>query len=140
MLGLYDALEEASEVLLQAIALYLGEPEDTLTALSAHGNSVLRALRYPALGSVPVAPGSIRAAAHEDINLITLLITASASGLELLDRNGEWLPVNNLPGEIVADSGDMLQRITNTSSRDDPPRRQPHGRHRRADVHALLRT
>lgn len=114
MLGLYDALEEASEVLLQAIALYLGEPEDTLTALSAHGNSVLRALRYPALGSVPVAPGSIRAAAHEDINLITLLITASASGLELLDRNGEWLPVNNLPGEIVADSGDMLQRITNT--------------------------
>lgn len=113
MLALYDALEEASEVLLQAIALFLGEAEDTLTKLSTHGNSVLRALRYPALGSVPVAPGSIRAAAHEDINLITLLITASSSGLELLDRDGNWLPVNNLPGEIVADSGDMLQRITN---------------------------
>lgn len=113
MLDLYRALEEAAQVLLRAIALFLGEPEDTLTALADNGNSVLRALRYPPLGDVAASPGSVRAAAHEDINLITLLITASASGLELLDRTGNWLPVNNLPGEIVADSGDMIQRITN---------------------------
>jgi isopenicillin N synthase-like dioxygenase len=55
----------------------------------------------------------VRAAAHEDINLITLLCEATAGGLELLTRSGEWVPVRTGPGEIVVDSGDMLQNLTN---------------------------
>ena len=113
MLELYGALEQASEVLLRAIALYLGEPEDTLLKLAHNGNSVLRALHYPALDGVEVPEGAVRAAAHEDINLITLLVTSTASGLELLTRDDRWLAVNAEPGEIVADSGDMLSRVTN---------------------------
>ena len=112
MLELYGALEQASEVMLRAIALYLGEAEDTLLALTHNGNSVLRSLRYPPLVGVDAPAGAVRAAAHEDINIITLLVTSTASGLELLTRDGRWLAVNAEPGEIVADSGDMLSRVT----------------------------
>ena len=113
MLALYARLEDVSEVLLTAIARYLGEPDDAFTRLASNGNTVLRALRYPPLAGVDVPAGAVRAAAHEDINIITLLITASANGLQLLTRDGRWLAVNADPGEIVADSGDMLQRVTN---------------------------
>ena len=113
MLRLYDALERVSEVMLRAIATYLGEEEEIFTRLTDDGNTVLRALRYPALQGLELVPGSVRAAAHEDINFITLLITSTASGLELLDHDGNWLAVNAQPGEIVVDSGDMLQRVTN---------------------------
>jgi isopenicillin N synthase-like dioxygenase len=76
------------------------------------GNSVLRAIHYPPVGEAPPA-GSIRAAAHGDINLITILMGATASGLQLLDRDGKWLDVNSKEGQLVVDAGDMLSRITN---------------------------
>jgi isopenicillin N synthase-like dioxygenase len=113
MLGLYGALERCAETLLQAIALYLGLPADQFTSLTEHGNTILRALHYPALDGVPRVPGAVRAAAHEDINFITLLVTSTASGLQILRRDGTWLPVDAEDGEIVADAGDMLARITN---------------------------
>lgn len=113
MLALYDELERVSIVLLKSLALYLGEPEDTFIEVTTNGNTVMRALRYPPLEGIDVQPGSVRAAAHEDINFITLLITSTASGLELLTRDGDWMAVNAAPGEIVADSGDMLHRVTN---------------------------
>ncbi len=113
MLALYGALEQASVVVLEALALYLGQPIDCFTGLTAQGNTVLRALRYPPLEGRELPAGAVRAAAHEDINIITLLITSTSNGLELLTRDGQWLAVNALPGEIVADSGDMLQRVTN---------------------------
>ena len=113
MLALYDELETCSQVLLRALAIYLGEPEGSLVEMTRDGNTILRALHYPALDDHTFIPGAVRAAAHEDINFITLLITSTASGLQLLTRDGKWLDVNAEPGEIVADSGDMLSRITN---------------------------
>jgi len=80
-------------------------------ARSRVGNSILRVIHYP-----PVEPESapaVRAAAHEDINLITLLCEATDSGLEILTRDGEWMPVETGPGQIVVDAGDMLSRFTN---------------------------
>lgn len=113
MSGLYAALERCAETLLEAIALYLDEPADTFTRLTRDGNSILRALHYPPLSRAAAVPGAVRAAAHEDINFITLLITSTRSGLELLTREGEWLPIDAAPGELVVDSGDMLQRVSN---------------------------
>lgn len=113
MLNLYASLEECSNVLLSAIALYLDQPEDAFTKITDNGNSILRSLYYPALTDREVIPGSIRAAAHEDINFITLLIASTSSGLQLQRRDGSWLDVDAEPGEIVADSGDMLSRVTN---------------------------
>lgn len=80
--------------------------------MTLDGNSILRLLHYPPLPA-DRDPRSIRAAAHEDINLITLLVSASASGLELMDRDGTWLPIESKPNAIIVDSGDMLARITN---------------------------
>ena len=113
MMNLYTSLEETSDILLKGLALYLDQPEDAFTELTDNGNTILRSLYYPALEGVKVIPGAIRAAAHEDINFITLLITSSASGLQLLTREGKWLDVDAEPGEIVADVGDMLSRVTN---------------------------
>ncbi len=113
MLELYNALETVAMEMLEVIARYLGEAPDSLSALARDGNSILRALHYPPLHNVPVVEGAVRAAAHEDINLITLLVTSSHSGLEILRRDGTWMAVNAEPGEILMDSGDMLGRITN---------------------------
>jgi isopenicillin N synthase-like dioxygenase len=113
MLDLYNALEEVAMQMLEVIARYLGESPASLTSLARDGNSILRALHYPPLHNVPVVEGAVRAAAHEDINLITLLVTSSHSGLEILRRDGRWMAVNAEPGEILMDSGDMLGRITN---------------------------
>ena len=109
---LYETLDHCASDLLKAAALYL-KLEDSLFSSMAHeGNSILRVIHYP-----PIAddrnPSSIRAAAHEDINLITLLCEATSSGLELLQRDGTWRPIHALKGQIVADAGDMLQNITN---------------------------
>ena len=109
-LALYDALEAAGARLLRAIARYLGLTPDFFDAKIENGNSVLRLLHYPPMG----ADGpSIRAGAHEDINTITLLLGAEEAGLELLDRDGNWLPVQPKPGELAINVGDMLQRLTN---------------------------
>lgn len=112
-LALYSQLEVVSNILLTGLALYLGEPADAFTRLTDDGNTILRMIHYPALDDHTFIPGAVRAAAHEDINFITLLITSTASGLQILTRDNEWLDVNAEPGEIVADSGDMLSRITN---------------------------
>ncbi|MEC7985628.1 MAG: 2-oxoglutarate and iron-dependent oxygenase domain-containing protein [Myxococcota bacterium] len=113
MLDLYGALEKCSNILLRGLALYMEQEEDRFTSITDDGNSILRILHYPSLEGQRVIPGAVRAAAHEDINIITLLITSTSSGLQLLNRKGQWIDINVEPGEIVADSGDMLSRVTN---------------------------
>lgn len=112
MSELFAQLGKCSESLLQACALYIGEDKNLISNMSKDGNTILRLIHYP-----PVAPDanpkSIRAAAHEDINLITLLIDATSSGLELLKRDGTWMPVVTPPGCIIVDAGDMLQNLSN---------------------------
>jgi isopenicillin N synthase-like dioxygenase len=85
---------------------------NTFSSMAQDGNSILRLIHYPPLRERFI-PGGVRAAEHEDINLITLLCEGTASGLELLTRDGEWIPVDTLRGQIVVDSGDMLSRVTN---------------------------
>jgi isopenicillin N synthase-like dioxygenase len=111
-LALYRALDEAAAVMLQAIAEYFGIERNTFSDMAQDGTSVLRVIHYPPLKEKFV-PGAVRAAEHEDINLITLLCEGTASGLEILTRDGEWIPVDTLRGQIVVDSGDILSRITN---------------------------
>ncbi|MBI1393474.1 MAG: isopenicillin N synthase family oxygenase [Alphaproteobacteria bacterium] len=111
-LELYSALEEAGLVMLDALAPSLGVDPAYFRDMAGEGNSILRLLHYP---PVPdgADPDAIRAAAHEDINLITILVAANGGGLQLLDRNGEWLPVETDPDNLIVDAGDMLARITN---------------------------
>jgi len=113
---LYAAFEETGLRVLQAIALHLGLPQDFFAATVKDGNSVMRLLHYPPLG--PDAPeGAIRAAAHGDINTITLLLGAEEAGLELLTRAGEWHPVKAEEGSLVINVGDMLERLTASTLR-----------------------
>ncbi|WP_026995328.1 isopenicillin N synthase family dioxygenase [Flectobacillus major] len=110
----YKTLENAGKKLLQAIALYLELPEDFFEEKVKHGNSILRAIHYfPIPNPEEVPDGAVRAAAHGDINLITLLMGASAEGLEVLRRDGEWIPITSLPEYVVVNVGDMLDRLTN---------------------------
>ncbi len=109
-LWLYGALEDLGDKLLRAIARYLGLADGFFAPTTQDGNSVLRLLHYP---PAPFDGPNVRAAAHEDINTITLLLGAEEAGLELLDRTGAWLPVNPSPGSVVCNIGDMLQRLTN---------------------------
>jgi len=113
MLAMYGALEACAGELLGALTVFLDLPEGALTGLTRDGNSVLRALHYPPMDDHTFVPGAVRAAAHEDINLITLLVSSTASGLQLQRRDGSWLDINAQPGELVVDSGDILSRITN---------------------------
>ena len=96
---------------LKAIARYLKIEESYLVDAVHEGNSVLRALHYPP--QTEPTGEHIRAGAHEDINAITLLLGAEEAGLELLTRDGRWIPVSPKPGELVINIGDMLQRLTN---------------------------
>lgn len=109
-LALFAAFDAAGGRLLAAIARYLGLPDDYFDGKVADGNSVLRYLHYPPVGAD--APG-IRSGAHEDINVITLLLGAEEAGLEIQLADGHWLPVSPRPGELVVNVGDMLQRLTN---------------------------
>ena len=111
----YRAFEKSGTALLQAIALYLGLEEHYFDKYIHNGNSILRAIHYPPITSEPKS--AIRAEQHEDINLITLLVGASADGLEILTKQGEWVPVTSLPEQIVVNVGDMLQRFTNNKLR-----------------------
>lgn len=110
-LALYDALDRCGARLLAALERGYALAPGTLSDMVRDGNSVLRALRYPPLPP-SIEPGALRAAPHEDINLITLLCEASDAGLEILGRDGRWLPVEAPPGRIVVDAGDMLCRVT----------------------------
>lgn len=107
----YRAFEKSGKALLQAIALYLNLPEHYFDDNVDEGNSIVRAIHYPPITREPKS--AIRAEQHEDINLITLLVGASAGGLEILNRNNEWVGVTSLPDQIVVNVGDMLQRHTN---------------------------
>jgi isopenicillin N synthase-like dioxygenase len=109
---LYAQLETCALDLLRACALYLGEPESLIADMATHGDTILRVIHYPPIPA-DAHPASLRSAPHEDINLITLLCEATAAGLELLQRDGTWLPIPALPGQIIVDSGDMLQWLTN---------------------------
>jgi isopenicillin N synthase-like dioxygenase len=108
--GLYRALDALGLELLQSIALFLGLPPDFFREPVREGNSVLRLLHYP---PTPPRAEGVRAEAHEDINVITLLLGAEEAGLQLLTREGQWLDVNPPEGALVVNIGDMLQRLTN---------------------------
>lgn len=122
----YRSFEESGKKLLQAIALYLGLDEFYFDNWVRNGNSILRAIHYPPITNEPKS--AIRAEQHEDINLITLLVGASADGLQILTKQNEWVGVTSLPEQIVVNVGDMLQRLTNNKLRStthrvvNPPR------------------
>lgn len=110
----YKKLEYAGTHILKAIAVYLNLEENYFDAKIRNGNSILRAIHYfPITNPDALEPDAVRAGAHEDINLITLLIGASADGLEVLTRDGTWYPVKAQADDIVVNVGDMLQRLTN---------------------------
>ena len=108
--GLYEGLDELGVRILRAIARYLKIGDRFFDEPVRLGNSILRLLHYP---PVPKDGPHIRAGAHEDINVITLLLGAEEAGLEVKDRDGQWLAVNPPPGALVCNIGDMLQRLTN---------------------------
>ncbi|MDX2049224.1 MAG: 2-oxoglutarate and iron-dependent oxygenase domain-containing protein [Chitinophagaceae bacterium] len=122
----YRAFEKSGKALLRAIALYLNLDENYFDQHIHNGNSILRAIHYPPITNEPKS--AIRAEQHEDINLITLLVGASAEGLQILTKQNEWVPVTALQGQIVVNVGDMLQRLTNNKLRStthrvvNPPR------------------
>lgn len=124
----YRKLEDAGKQMLRAIALYLGLDEFYFDNKIHNGNSILRPIHYGPITSEP--KNAVRAGAHEDINLITLLMGASADGLEILNKKGEWVAVTALPEQIVVNVGDMLQRLTNNRLKStthrvvNPPREQ----------------
>jgi isopenicillin N synthase-like dioxygenase len=126
----YRAFEKSGRALLQAIALYLGLQENYFDSQIHNGNSILRAIHYPPITQEPKS--AIRAEQHEDINLITLLVGASADGLQILTKQNEWVGVTSLPEQIVVNVGDMLQRLTNNKLKStthrvvNPPREKWH--------------
>ncbi len=124
--GLYQAFDALGARLLSAIARAARLPADFFDDKVNLGNSVLRVIHYPPLPPEPTP--SVRAGAHEDINVITLLLGAEEPGLEVLSRKGEWLPIDPPPNALVCNVGDMLQRLTNMHLRStthrvvNPPR------------------
>lgn len=113
-LEVYRRLEKTGVYMLRAIALYLGLPENYFDAKVRHGNSILRPIHYFPIENPEAVPAdAVRAAEHGDINLITLLMGASADGLQVLRRDGKWIPITALPEQLVVNVGDMLERHTN---------------------------
>ncbi|HNT48964.1 MAG TPA: 2-oxoglutarate and iron-dependent oxygenase domain-containing protein [Cyclobacteriaceae bacterium] len=113
-LDVYKRLEKTGVQMLKAIALYLNLPEDYFDNKVHHGNSILRPIHYfPIEDPDSVPEDAVRAAEHGDINLITLLMGASADGLQVLRRDGKWIPITALPEQLVVNVGDMLERLTN---------------------------
>ncbi len=109
--ALYDAFDRTGNTILSRIAVHLGLDANWFDPAVAEGNSVMRLLHYPPVPSAE--SGAIRAGAHEDINLITLLLGAEEAGLELLTKEGKWVGVFPPQGALVINIGDMLQRLTN---------------------------
>ena len=124
----YRAIEKTGKEMLRSIALYLGLDENYFDAKIHNGNSILRPIHYGPIQGEP--KNAVRAAEHEDINLITLLMGASAEGLEVQKKSGEWVAVTALPEQLVVNVGDMLQRLTNNKLKStthrvvNPPREQ----------------
>jgi isopenicillin N synthase-like dioxygenase len=109
--GLYEALDQLGARVLQALALHLGLSQHWFDDKIDCGNSILRPIHYPPILQDEIP--NVRAGAHEDINFITLLVGASAAGLEVRSRKGEWVPFTAAEDTIVVNIGDMLQRLTN---------------------------
>lgn len=124
----YKMLEKTAIYVLRALALYIGVDEFYFDKYVVNGNSILRPIYYPPIKGEP--KGAVRAAAHGDINLITLLMGASAAGLEVQNKQGEWIGVTALPEQLVINVGDMLERLTNNKLRStihrvvNPPREE----------------
>lgn len=112
MRDVFSELERCAMLILEACSLYIEEDIHLIRNMATEGNSILRLIHYPPIPET-AHPASVRAAAHEDINLITLLIDATTSGLEIKDRQGQWIPVVTPKGCIIVDSGDMLQNLSN---------------------------
>ena len=110
--NLYKNLDISAKIILEALGQALEVSPDFFKNIIDDGNSILRPIHYPALGTKP-AEGTFRAASHEDINIITILMGATDGGLELLDKDGTWLPVVTKPGQLIVDSGDMMKVLTN---------------------------
>lgn len=113
-LKLFESMDNCASKLLEAFSIYLGQDSDYLPSMSKDGSSIIRVIHYPVCEGFD-EPGVMRAAQHEDINLMTLLPESTASGLELLTREGEWLPIHAIEGQMIVDTGDMMRRITNTT-------------------------
>ena len=111
-LTLYNHLDKTGNIMLEALTAQLKLPKNYFQDMTRDGDSILRLLHYPPLEE-GCDPNCLRAAPHEDINLITLLVAAEESGLELLNRDNEWMPVETKVNNIIVDAGDMLSRITN---------------------------
>lgn len=111
--ALYAGLDALGNRMLRAIALHLDLPEAWFANKVDHGNSILRPIHYPPLPGELGADGAVRAAAHGDINLITLLVGSGEPGLQIQSRQGEWIPVSTIEGVVVCNVGDMLERLTN---------------------------
>jgi isopenicillin N synthase-like dioxygenase len=111
-LKFYSALDTTSIVILDALGMALDLPQSYFRSMLQDGNSILRPIHYPPLDA-RAPKNAVRSAAHEDINLITVMVGATSSGLELLDRDGKWLPIKTTDKQLIVDSGDMLSRITN---------------------------
>lgn len=112
LVELYGRLDRLGEALLEAAASYIGEPPTRFKDMAHEADTIVRVLYYPPVAQ-DVPPGAVRSAAHEDINLITLLSAATAEGLEIKRHDGTWMPVHTGLDTIVVDSGDMLQNVTN---------------------------
>lgn len=110
----YRSLEKTGTYMLRAIALFLNLPENYFDDKIKNGNSILRPIHYYPIENPEAVPSdAVRAAEHGDINLITLLMGASADGLQVLRRDGKWIPITALPDQLVVNVGDMLERLTN---------------------------
>lgn len=110
----FEVLEQTGMRILSAIALYLELPEDYFDKKAEKGNSILRPIHYfPITDPNSIPEDAVRAAAHGDINLITLLMGASAEGLQILGKNGQWISVTAKPDQLIVNVGDMLARLTN---------------------------
>lgn len=112
MLKLYDQLEDCACQILEASAIHLGLPQYTMCDMITDGNSVLRLAHYPPVPT-DTDPATFRSAPHEDIDFITLLCESTGEGLEILKKDGTWLPVHSYKGQIIVNAGDMLQNISN---------------------------
>lgn len=108
---LFEELDRVATTLLTSVGTHLGKPEGFFEDFTRHGNSIIRVIHYPPL-SEDVQPGAVRAAAHEDINLMTVLPVATEPGLQLMTREGAWIDVQTPPNVMVCDSGDMMQLLT----------------------------
>ena len=106
-------LENIGLTILEALAIYLDLNQEYFSDKVKGGESIMRSIHYYPLKSDDISEGAVRAAAHGDINLITLLMGASADGLEILTKENKWIPIRSEPDQLVVNVGDMLERLTN---------------------------